>query len=165
MTTLQMVIIALFLLPLLVAAGWDVAAFRIPNMVPLVSVALFPLAVWLAPSPVALGWHVVAAFVVLAMGIGLFALGMLGGGDVKLMAAVSLWLGINSLTMFLVLVSLAGAALTILLLVLRATPLRHASLGHGAPLAVLQPRAGIPYGMAIAFGGAVLMHQLPMIGG
>lgn len=165
MSIAQIVIVALFLLPLAVAACWDVVAFRIPNALPLALVVLFPLAVALAPAPVAVGWHVAAAILVFVIGAGLFALGMLGGGDVKLMAAASLWLGMNSLALFLVVVSLAGAVLTMVLLVLRALPLHHAMAGWGIQVPVLRSRAGIPYGVAIAFGGVALLGALPMIGG
>lgn len=151
---------AMFALPLAAGAAWDLTCFRIPNLVSLGLAALFPLAVLLSPVPVPWGWHLAAGAIVLTAGMGLFALKLLGGGDVKLMAAAALWLGMNSLGLYLLLVSVAGAALTLVLLALR-----PALAGLGERMPVLRPRAGIPYGIAIAAGGLMLVEHLPMLGG
>jgi prepilin peptidase CpaA len=151
----------MFLLPLALAAAWDLACFRIPNRLTLSMALLFPLAVLLVPAQVAWGWHLAAGMGVFAAGAGLFALGMMGGGDVKLMSAATLWLGLPNLGSFMLLVSLAGAGLTVALLGLRALPLG----GWRQRPAVLQAQAGIPYGVAIAIGGAILVGRLPLLGG
>ncbi|CAA7615368.1 prepilin peptidase [Magnetospirillum sp. UT-4] len=162
MPTLALALVAaMFLVPLVLAAGWDLACFRIPNRLTLAMALLFPLAALLAPVQVAWGWHVAAGFGVFAAGAGLFAMGLMGGGDVKLMAAATLWLGLPNLGAFMLLVSLSGAALTLALLGLRALP-----IGRGGPLpAVLHAKAGIPYGVAIATGGILLVWRLPLLGG
>jgi prepilin peptidase CpaA len=165
MTLWPIMVTAAFLLPLLAAASWDVACFRIPNILSAALVLLFVPAVALAPVSVPWGWHLAAALAVLIVGAGLFALHLLGGGDVKLLSAAALWLGMTNLAGFLVLVSLAGAALTALVLVLRAPLCRRAFSGLGLEPAVLRPRAGIPYGVAIAMGAALLVGRLPMMGG
>lgn len=158
-------IAAMFVLPLAVAALWDLASFRIPNLLPLALLVLFPVAAAMSAAPVAWGWHLAAGAVVLAAGAGLFALGLLGGGDAKLMAAAALWLGSGNLLAFLLTTSLAGGVLTLAILLLRGAPLRHVFAGIGFAPTVLRPRAGIPYGVAIAVGGAVLAQSLPMAGG
>lgn len=151
----------MFLLPLILAAGWDLACFRIPNRLTLGMALLFPLAALLVPAQVAWGWHLAAGIGVFVAGAGLFALGMMGGGDVKLMSAATLWLGLPNLGSFMLLVSLVGAALTIALLGLRTLPLE----GWRQRPAVLRPQAGIPYGVAIAIGGILLVGCLPLLGG
>jgi prepilin peptidase CpaA len=158
-------VVAMFVLPLAVAALWDLASFRIPNLLPLALLVLFPVAVAVSAVPVAWGWHLAAGAVVLAVGAGLFALGLLGGGDAKLMAAAALWLGSGNLLGFLLVTSLAGGVLTLVILLLRAAPVRTALAGMGLAPAVLRPRGGIPYGVAIAVGGAALVQSLPMVGG
>ncbi|TAD77262.1 MAG: peptidase, partial [Sphingomonadales bacterium] len=52
-----------------------------------------------------------AAFLILA---GLFALKVMGGGDVKLLAALALWVPFYEFLQLLLIMSLAGGALTIM---------------------------------------------------
>ncbi|MEI9928707.1 MAG: prepilin peptidase [Sphingomonas sp.] len=77
------------------------------------------------------------ALLVLAFFTGAFALGQMGGGDVKLIAALALWLPFQPLVWMLVLMSLLGGALTLLLLVEKWARRRQAT-------------PEIPYGVAIA---------------
>ena len=84
-----------------------------------------------------------AVFAVLA---GAFYAGMMGGGDVKLAAALALWFSPGSTLKFLVLMSIAGGVLTLMLIVLHR-------------LAKKPGRPEIPYGVAIAFGGLWILAQ------
>jgi prepilin peptidase CpaA len=77
---------------------------------------------------------------------GAFYAGMMGGGDVKLASALALWFSPASTVKFLVLMSLAGGVLTIGMLALHRTRRRSG-------------RPEIPYGVAIAFGGLVILTQ------
>lgn len=70
----------------------------------------------------------------------LFAIGAMGGGDVKMIAALALWLPISSLLPMLFVMALAGGALTIIMLI--AHKVRKSA-------GILE----IPYGVAIAAGG------------
>ena len=70
----------------------------------------------------------------------LFSRGLMGGGDVKLIAALALWFNFSALLNFLVLMSLLGGVLSLVYLILaRRTP-------QEAPIEV-------PYGVAIALAG------------
>ena len=69
-----------------------------------------------------------------------FFTGMMGGGDVKLAAALALWFPPGATLKFLVLMSIAGGVLTVLVLVVHRLRKRDG-------------RPEIPYGVAIAFGG------------
>jgi prepilin peptidase CpaA len=71
---------------------------------------------------------------------------MMGGGDVKLAAALALWFPPAGTVKFLVLMSIAGGVLT--LLILGAHRLRRR-----------EGRPEIPYGVAIAFGGLTILAQ------
>jgi prepilin peptidase CpaA len=84
-----------------------------------------------------------AVFVLLA---GAFYAGMMGGGDVKLAAALALWFSPASTMKFLVLTSLAGGVLTLGILLWHRTRKREG-------------RPEIPYGVAIAFGGLAILTQ------
>ncbi|HTM94836.1 MAG TPA: prepilin peptidase [Croceibacterium sp.] len=78
-----------------------------------------------------------AAFALLA---GLFALGAMGGGDVKLLTALALWIPPLLFVQLLIVMALVGGVLTILF-----------SAWHIARRR--RERLAIPYGLAIAFGG------------
>ena len=79
----------------------------------------------------------VAAFAVLA---GMFALGMMGGGDVKLLTALALWIDPTAFLQLIIIMALAGGVLTII-------------MGAWHFLCRQKDRLAIPYGVAIAFGG------------
>ena len=107
--------------------------------------------------PIALGaplyWFAIDDFTLSAVGIHLltaalafgffavwFALGMMGGGDVKLFAALALWFPWADVMMMILYASILGAVVTILFLIIH--KLRRAT-----------GRAQIPYGVAIALAG------------
>jgi len=75
-----------------------------------------------------------------------FRFGAMGGGDVKLVAALALWLPPGATLKLLVIMSIAGGALTLAMLI------RHRMQKSGGALE-------IPYGIAIAFGGMWLIGE------
>ena len=89
--------------------------------------------------------------VVFAVGIVCFARRWMGGGDVKLLGAIALWVSLPLVASFALVTSLAGAVLGIIMM----TPLRR---HFPAPPAALAAAAGrlrqpMPFGAAIATGG------------
>ena len=65
----------------------------VPNWLVLSMLAAFPFFGLWAGMPFAdMGWHALAFLVTFAVVIGLFALGLMGGGAGKLVAATALWL-------------------------------------------------------------------------
>ncbi|KRA59233.1 hypothetical protein ASD79_11080 [Caulobacter sp. Root655] len=131
---------------LLSAAGYDIWARRIPNwtVVGLVGVFLVGLTQgWLAP-----GWlSCLAAFALaLVVGFPMFVGRVMGAGDVKLLAAAALFAGMDNLLLLLVATALTGGALAITALAVR--PYEGLLVASGWP----RPRAGLPYGVAIAVG-------------
>ena len=153
-------ILVLLLLPavLAIAAGWDLASFTIPNFLSLAllgAFAVFALAAGLT-LPV-LGWHLAAGLLGLGIGITLFALGYIGGGDAKLFAAVALWLGFGDLVPYMLLASLFGGALTLGLLAMRHVPMPQVFARQAWIARLHDARSGIPYGVALAAGAFVLL--------
>jgi prepilin peptidase CpaA len=98
--------------------------------------------------------HLGAGAVVLVCAALLFHFNLLGGGDAKLLAALAIWAGFDSLLPFLIAVSLLGGVLALVLLVVRLVCARFPA-GHW-PLSLL-PGHPLPYGVAIG-GGAVVMR-------
>ena len=103
-------------------------------------------------GPVGDVWQNLLLFaLVLGLGTLLFARGWMGGGDVKLLAAVALWFDLDQGWKMLVAVAIAGGLEALLIMLLRMPPWPH-SLRE--KLAVLRRDEEIPYGVAIAAGVA-----------
>jgi prepilin peptidase CpaA len=83
-----------------------------------------------------------AAFVLLA---GLFALKMMGGGDVKLLTVLALWVPWDAFIQLLMVMAIAGGVLTIV-------------MGMWHVMRRQRDRLAIPYGVAIAFGGLWVLY-------
>jgi prepilin peptidase CpaA len=153
-------ILVLVALPLLlvIAAGWDVASFTIPNFLTLALIAAFAIfAIAAGLSAADIGWHLLAGFAGLFVGFTLFALGFIGGGDAKLFAAVLLWLGLTDFLPYALLASLFGGVLTLGLMLLRQYPL-PARLSHQGWIVKLHDaRSGVPYGVALVAGAFFLL--------
>jgi prepilin peptidase CpaA len=101
--------------------------------------------------------HVGAGVAALAVGIALFAGGIIGGGDAKLFAAVSLYIGVTWFGPYLFAVAVAGGVLACAVMAVRFA----AASGFGAYLMWLEhltkKGGGIPYGVAIAAGGLFVL--------
>lgn len=98
-------------------------------------------------SPSDLAMAVGCAAVVFALGVAAFAAGGLGGGDVKLLAAVSLFAGPGRIVDFLAVTAIAGGVMG--LAILAGAPIGQPAAG---PLRA-RLRRDLPYGPAIAAGG------------
>lgn len=99
------------------AAAMDMLTMTIPNRISLVLVGAFFVAAYFAGlSKEQLLSHVGTGVAVLVVCFGLFAMGFFGGGDAKLLAASSLWIGFEQLLPYLLGVSIAGAVLSLVFL-------------------------------------------------
>ena len=137
-----MFLLGLLAVLLLTAAATDLHRREIGNGLNLLIALLAPAFWWssgLEPWP--------GMAMQLALGAGAFALfaaafacGWMGGGDVKLLAALALWLPLGEMLRLLVLMSLAGGVLT----------LGYLAVHHARKL-TRNPE--IPYGVAIAAAG------------
>lgn len=87
----------------------------------------------------------VALLIVLLFSVPLH-FGWMGGGDVKLLAALALWLPWGATLYLVAIMSLAGGALTLAMAIVH-----HLSKSVGRP--------EIPYGIAIAFAGLWLIGE------
>ncbi|HEX8669428.1 MAG TPA: prepilin peptidase [Allosphingosinicella sp.] len=142
------ILIALLACALALAAVGDWRTRIIPNWLN-ATIALLAIPFWIA-SGLAL-WPDMAVHVAVAAGVfALFAVafhfGAMGGGDVKMAAALALWLPPLAVVKLLMVMSIAGGVLTLAMLI----PHRIAKTAG-------QPE--IPYGVAIAFGGFWLIAE------
>lgn len=152
---LQIACLAVFAILLVAAAAQDLRTMRIANEFSLAIVALFAIvaATDLAAGELslrALGVALACAAGVFAVGTAAFAAGALGGGDVKLLTAVSLFVGPERLFDFLAITAVAGGLIAVA--ILAGAPIgRPVAAGGGSLRARLH--GGMPYGPAISAGG------------
>jgi prepilin peptidase CpaA len=134
---------------LLVSAGIEDARTReIANWKNAAILALAPLWWWsnglsLLPD-VAL--QLAVGGVVFALFCGAFYFNWMGGGDVKMIGALALWLPFQALAWMLIVMSLLGGALTVLLVVERLVRRKDGNIE-------------IPYGVAIALAGLIAIRE------
>lgn len=153
-----MIVELVFIALLIVAAVSDLATYRIPNSVVLAFVVLFAIVVAINGLHEPWPGHLAAAALSLAACLGLYAFRQMGAGDVKLIAAISLWTGFPALVPFAVFVGLAGLVVLTVILGVRygiVVAERHSLRTAGAPLPrVFRRGEGIPYATAICMGAA-----------
>ena len=152
-------IAAIFIAAMLFAVVSDIRSMTIPNWLCLSLVAAFAVSAPLAGmAPVAIGVHILAGLVVLLVTVGLFALGWMGGGDAKLIAATALWFGPGvDLANYVLLASVLGGVLTLLLMTARA--IRQPTTGIVFVDRLLSPASGIPYGVALGTAATAVFLQ------
>ena len=141
------VLVAVLAAMLIVAMLGDLRQRIIPNRLN-AAIALLALPYWwlsgLSLTDVAVQIGIAAGvFALFALA---FRLGMMGGGDVKLVTALALWLPYAALVKLLVVMSVAGGILTIAMIV------RHR-------LQKAEDKPEVPYGVAITMGGFWLIGE------
>lgn len=147
------------------AAVSDMLSMTIANRVSLLLVAVFTIAAPLAGMAwVDYGWHFAAAALVLTVTFSLFALGVMGGGDAKLLAATSLWMGFSvELMQYLVYASLIGGLMTLLIMIYRSSPLSTLTGNNIFLRHFADAKVGIPYGVALGISGLMIYPSTPLM--
>ncbi|MCA0207635.1 MAG: prepilin peptidase [Proteobacteria bacterium] len=113
------------------------------------AIALLAIPFWIASGlaawpdvPIQFG----AAFAVFLVFAGLFAIGAMGGGDVKMIGAVMLWIPLPLFMPTLTVMAVGGGILSAIMLI-------HMKLRPS------EKAAEVPYGVAIAAAGLWALHQ------
>ena len=154
--------VVLFVFPLLMAfaAFSDLLTMRISNtLVVMIAVSFFAVAA-LAHLPLdAVFLNMGCASVVLLITFAMFAPGWIGGGDAKLAAATTLWMGFGLTLPYLVYTALLGGVLTLLILGLRRLPLTPLMARYRWIERLHDPRTGVPYGIALAVAALLMYSQ------
>lgn len=144
MDTLPLALIA----PLLVLAAYcDLRFLRIPNMISILIVAVFAMTVY-DTVPDDLVARLVAASLVFVAGFAAFAARLVGGGDVKLLTALVLFIPTDRLMLF------ANVfAISLLIGVAVVVSLRHGQLASPARWKFAGQPKSFPMGLSIAMAG------------
>lgn len=133
---------------LVAAAIEDFIRLKISNITCLAVLATALIAMGLNGFPLTLWQNAVVFLALLAAGIPLFVAGRMGGGDVKLLACLGLWVNISAGVWLLASALIAGGILAIIYITVR--------LGQGVRIGKKYQSKGIPYGIAIAAGASLV---------
>jgi len=140
---------------LLIAAVTDFRSRRIDNWLN-AAIAIGAPLFWLACdlSPVEIGYQIAIALATFAVLVCLFVMGGMGGGDVKLLTALALWIQPAPYLTLLMVMALAGGMVTLI-------------FGGWHVLRRCEGKVAVPYGIAISIGGlwVLVTHYLPLLGG
>jgi Flp pilus assembly protein protease CpaA len=138
---------------LIAATITDIVWLRIPNWIPAGIAVLFLAAAVAEPRSLAWwGSHLGAGGIVLLVGMGIFAWGKIGGGDVKLLTGVALWFGLSPLPALLLAIGVVGGVVSIACVVLRGSGSDALLEYLGLRAVSLEKGQGVPYAVAIAAG-------------
>jgi prepilin peptidase CpaA len=149
---------------LVVGTAWDLAKRRIPNFVT-VTAALCGVAVELADRG---GWATLSGLAAAVLAVVLlyrpWMAGGIGGGDVKMAAAVAIWVGLGGMIRYALAVAAAGGVVALIMYALSRKAVRQdvrTNLALAAlqqclpPVAAQAPgRLTVPYALAISAGAA-----------
>ena len=153
--------IALLIFPNLMAysAASDLLTMRLPNKLTLcIFFCFLAMAVALRMPLDLLGAHLSCGFAMLLLGFFMFSRGWIGGGDAKLLAAISAWLGWSVLLEFLLITAMLGGAMSVFVLMWRRFPLPLILMRADWIVRLHQPQEGVPYGVPLALAA---LHVFP----
>jgi len=163
---LELSILFVFPALMVLAGAMDIFTMTIPNRIAIGLVVSFAC---LAPFA-GFGWEMIALHVaigaaMLVLGIGAFAAGWIGGGDAKLFAAASLWMGPEYIYQYALVTALFGGVLSLAMLGLRMFSL-PAVLSNRSWIARLHDAGhGVPYCTALAAAGLIVYPDTSWVQG
>ncbi len=156
---LAFAILIVFSIGMFTAAFQDARTMTIPNWVSLMILASF----FLIVPFVWQGWgifgeHLLVGVTVFLVSFAMFAVGGLGGGDAKLMAATAFWWQWPDLLLYVVYTTLAGGIIALFILFGRKyVPARV--LTSPWVYKLIKDEKNMPYGLALAFGALATLPQ------
>ena len=140
-------LVVLLFAALAAAAIEDFIRLKISNFTCLAVLVTALIAMGLNGFPLALWQNALVFLVLLAAGTPLFAAGKMGGGDVKLLACLGLWVNINAGVWLVASALIAGGILAVIYIAVRLARVRAGKKYQSK---------GIPYGVAIAAGASLI---------
>ncbi len=139
---------ALLALLLIIGAVTDIRERVISNRLNMAIAISAPLYWWATGVSLwpGVGIQIGMAIAIFLLFAGLFALGLMGGGDVKLLGAIALWLPWQAMATLLIIMAVVGGLITL------ATLVHHKMTRRDG-----QPE--VPYGVAIALAGLWVLGE------
>ena len=149
-----------------IAMAFDMWSRRVPNMISVALVVLFAVAAGVAWDQVDWWSHIGFGLGMFLLGAILFYIGWFGGGDVKLLGALSLWMGLPLAAEYLMLVGLAGGLAALVILVLRRVikPFVAAWEKRGLRVPeILSPGGTLPYGVVLGVAALITARKIELL--
>ena len=160
LASLQIPVIWLMIPLFLAVMLFDLRQMRIPNALVLLVLVIAAVSLPLSVSLTEFGWRLLAAGIVLILGVSLFALRLMGGGDVKFLGALTLMIPTDQLAIFALLLSaaiFAGVAALYLA--------RRAVSGSATRWRSLEDHSRYPLGLSIGLAGIGFALVAPILTG
>lgn len=154
---LQLIILFLGIGIFAAVAYCDVRTRRIPNEMIVAILALAAFRIAIEGDPRAGLYTLAAAAALFVATFLLFWRGLLGGGDVKLIGATALLIGYHNFFEFLFVMSVSGALVAVAVLARDRLGLRGAATTPPLAEQEVQARLTVPYGVAIAVAGIIVL--------
>lgn len=163
MTLLSLFIVTAFFALITWAAASDLLSYRIPNAVSAALVLLFLVTATVFGLP----WlpHLLAGIIALGLGLAVYRFGAVGGGDIKLVAALALWAGADW-QVFVLALSITTLIFALVVLVARKAAVTLAADGI-APKSwprVLHSGEQLPLAVTIAIAALMMIARSPLVG-
>ncbi|WP_395448394.1 prepilin peptidase [Aminobacter sp. UC22_36] len=162
---LEALIFVVFPFCMVYSAVSDTMSMTIANRVPLLLLGVFLIVAPLTGMGwVGIGTHLATGALLLTITFALFALGGMGGGDAKLIAATGVWMGFGApLMQYLLTSAILGGLLTLAILSFRSSALSHITGQNMFLRNFSKDAGGVPYGIALGLGGLVTYPASPLV--
>jgi prepilin peptidase CpaA len=135
-------------------ASWlDATIRKLPNWLCLLTLAAGLVVTSLVSGPAALPGHLAHAFIALVVGMILFRLGVVGGGDAKFYAGVAVWFALSDALHLVMAVTLSGLAIFLVWFAWRRLKRKPIRTKPG------DVHGELPYGIAISAGALITYLQ------
>ena len=159
MTAIQYTAFMFFPLAMAYAAASDLLSMTISNKVSLILVGgFFAIAPFVPGMDLeTFGLHLAAGAVVLAISFLMFGFGWIGGGDAKIAAAASMWIGFDLTIEYMSWTAIIGGGVTIVVLMMRQRVSPAFAARYSWLYRLHDPASGVPYGIALA-AAALLVY-------
>lgn len=161
----MLIVVICLVVAMCVVMYYDATRFIIPNWLVGSLLLLYPVAFYMSSMP--LDWKMdllgmLGAFVV---GYVIFALRIMGGGDVKLIIVLSLWVGFTKLAQFGFNFAVLGGVLSLVVIIMRVILPKLYKNKEKLPR-IFRPRQPVPYGLAIAGAFLLMIYSgdIPILG-
>ena len=160
----QWVLAAAFI-PVIWAAVSDIRSFIIPNECSLVLLALYGIFAFVSLSSDQVLSALFVGGIAFSIAFTLYAFGQLGGGDVKLISVLAIWAGPSLISEFIFVMAIAGGFMAVVMLSRLKFSFAEILNRLGQAAAAKNILANkMPYGVAIASGGGVVLAQMATLG-
>jgi prepilin peptidase CpaA len=146
----ETIIVVLGVVVLVVAAYGDARKRLIPNVLTVAVAILGICRLIVIGDPIAASYTLIAASLLFLVTFVLFWRGIMGGGDVKLLTATVLLIGYHPVFVFLMIMCICGALLSLVMILMH--------FGPRIVAAAVKSQPSVPYGVAIATAAVIVLQ-------